>query len=136
MPVLYFTYSVMVFIYCSRFDLSFKSRLLVAWAAWALIPFVTYASIRFGEVGIDIFKSIRPLFLSIIPGEESTINDLRKARAELQKTITTLINELAPQIYPDFDSKRILDPSPADRPSRSASGTNLAQTIYNTAAQP
>ncbi|KAG0280659.1 hypothetical protein BGZ96_001471 [Linnemannia gamsii] len=136
MPVLYFSYSVMVFIYCGRFDFAFKSRLLIAWAAWALIPFVTYASIRFGEVGIDIFKSIRPLFLSIIPGQENTIDDLRKARSELQKTITSLINELAPEIYPDFDSTRILDPSPNDRPSRSASGTNLAQTIFNTAAQP
>ncbi|KAF9284426.1 glycerol-3-phosphate O-acyltransferase [Linnemannia elongata] len=136
MPVLYFSYSVMVFIYCGRFDLAFKSRLLIAWAAWALIPFVTYASIRFGEVGIDIFKSIRPLFLSIIPGEENTINELRRARSELQRTITDLINELAPEIYPDFDSTRILDPKPNDRPSRSASGTNLAQTIFNTAAQP
>ncbi|GJJ77683.1 glycerol-3-phosphate O-acyltransferase / dihydroxyacetone phosphate acyltransferase [Entomortierella parvispora] len=136
MPVLYFSYSVLVFIYCGRFDISFTSRLLIAWAAWACIPFVTYASIRFGEQGIDIFKSIRPLFLSIIPGEESTINDLRAARAELRKTITDLINELAPEIYPDFDSTRILDPSPNDRPSRSVSGTNLAQTIFNTAALP
>ncbi|KAF9536928.1 hypothetical protein EC957_009350 [Mortierella hygrophila] len=136
MPVLYFSYAVMVFIYCGRFDLALKPRLLIAWAAWALIPFVTYASIRFGEVGIDIFKSIRPLFLSIIPGEESTIDELRRARSELQKTITDLINELAPEIYPDFDSTRILDPKPNDRPSRSASGTNLAQTIFNTAAQP
>ncbi|KAI1291300.1 hypothetical protein EDD11_009025, partial [Mortierella claussenii] len=136
MPVLYFSYSVLVFVYCGRFDISLITRLLIAWAAWALIPFVTYASIRFGEQGIDIFKSIRPLFLSIIPGEENTINDLRNARAELRKTITSLINELAPEIYPDFDSTRILDPSPNDRPSRSASGTNLAQTIFNTAAQP
>ncbi|KAG0311629.1 hypothetical protein BGZ99_010008 [Dissophora globulifera] len=136
MPILYFSYSVLVFFYCGRFEVSLKTRLLIAWAAWALIPFFTYASIRFGEVGVDIFKSIRPLFMSIIPGEENTINDLRKARAELQKTITDLINELAPQIYPDFDSTRILDPSPNDRPSRSASGTNLAQTIFNTAAQP
>ncbi|KAI1295154.1 hypothetical protein EDD11_007960 [Mortierella claussenii] len=144
MPVLYFSYSVMVFIICGRwFDISWTTRLLVAWAAWACIPFVTYASIRFGEVGIDIFKSIRPLFLSIIPGEENTINELRKSRAELQRTINELINELAPEIYPDFDSKRIMDPSPNDRPSRaasrSASGTNLAQTIFNTvntAAQP
>ncbi|KAG0362530.1 hypothetical protein BC939DRAFT_444573 [Gamsiella multidivaricata] len=136
MPVLYFSYSVLVFVYCGQFDLSLKARLLIAWAAWALIPFVTYASIRFGEQGLDIMKSIRPLFLSIIPGEQDTMDDLRKARAELQKTITDLINELAPEIYPDFDSTRIIDPSPNDRPSRSASGTNLAQTIFSTAAQP
>ncbi|KAG0218144.1 hypothetical protein B0O80DRAFT_444465 [Mortierella sp. GBAus27b] len=142
MPVLYFSYSVMVFLHCGRYDMTLKSRLLISWAAWALIPFVTYASIRFGEVGIDILKSIRPLFLSIT-GEDNTIDDLRRSRAELQKTINQLINELAPEIYPDFDSKRILDPSPNDRPSRSASrsasGTNLAQTIFksmNTAAAP
>ncbi|KAF9372942.1 hypothetical protein BGX21_004619 [Mortierella sp. AD011] len=136
MPILYFSYSVMVFIYCGRFDIYMSTRLLIAWAAWALIPFVTYASIRFGEQGFDIFKSIRPLFLSIIPGQESTIDDLRNSRAELKKTVTNLINELAPEIYPDFDSTRILDPSPNDRPSRSASSTNLAQSIFNSAAQP
>ncbi|KAF9169922.1 hypothetical protein BGX21_009592 [Mortierella sp. AD011] len=135
MPVLYFSYSVIVFIYCRRFDFPLATRVLVAWAAWACIPFATYASIRFGEVGVDVFKSIRPLFLSLIPGEDDTINELRRSRAELQKTINALINELAPEIYPDFDSKRILDPSPNDRPSRSASrsasGTNLAQTVFN-----
>ncbi|KAF9993126.1 hypothetical protein BGZ80_008722 [Entomortierella chlamydospora] len=136
MPILYFSYSVMVFIYCGRFDIYMSTRLLIAWAAWALIPFVTYASIRFGEQGFDILKSIRPLFLSIIPGEESTIDDLRNSRAELKKTVTNLINELAPEIYPDFDSTRILDLSPNDRPSRSASSTNLAQSIFNSAAQP
>ncbi|KAF9375249.1 hypothetical protein CPB97_011577 [Podila verticillata] len=136
MPTLYFVYAVIVFFYCGRFDLSLKPRFLIAWASWAFIPFITYASIRFGEQGVDIFKSIRPLFLSIIPGEENTINELRKSRHELQKTITLLINELAPEIYPDFDSKRILDPSPNDRPSRSASGSNLAQTIFATATQP
>ncbi|KAF9346514.1 hypothetical protein BGX26_001962 [Mortierella sp. AD094] len=136
MPILYFSYSVMVFIYCGRFDIYVWTRLLIAWAAWALIPFVTYASIRFGEQGFDILKSIRPLSLSIIPGEENTIDDLRKSRAELKKTVTSLINELAPEIYPDFDSTRILDPSPDDRPSRSASSTNLAQSIFNSAAQP
>ncbi|KAF8983662.1 hypothetical protein BGZ46_009802 [Entomortierella lignicola] len=136
MPILYFSYSVLVFIYCSRFDIHLTTRLLIAWAAWALIPFVTYASIRFGEQGVDILKSIRPLFLSIIPGEENTIDELRKSRAELKKTVTNLINELGPEIYPDFDSLRILDPSPNDRPARSASNTNLAQSIFTSAAQP
>ncbi|KAF9397723.1 hypothetical protein BGZ94_006226 [Podila epigama] len=137
MPTLYFVYAAIFFLYCGRFDISLKPRLLLAWASWTLIPFITYASIRFGEQGVDIFKSIRPLFLSIIPGEENTIVELRKSRHELQKTITQLINELAPEIYPDFDSKRILDPSPNDRqPSRSASGTNLAQTFFATATQP
>lgn len=79
MPVLYFTYSVMFFIYLRRYDMTLLHRLLTAWAAWALIPFVTYASIRFGEVGVDIFKSIRPLFLSIT-GEDNTIDDLRHPR--------------------------------------------------------
>ncbi|KAF9947514.1 hypothetical protein BGZ65_008752, partial [Modicella reniformis] len=135
MPVLYFSYSVIVFIICRRFDISLTTRLLIAWATWVFNPFITYASIRFGEIGIDVFKSIRPLFLSIT-GDDNTIELLRKSRTELQKTINQLINELAPEIYPDFDSKRILDPSPHDRPSRSASrsasGTNLAQTIFKT----
>ncbi|KAF9086482.1 hypothetical protein BGX27_003178 [Mortierella sp. AM989] len=136
MPVLYFSYSAMVFIYCGRFDICLKTRLLIAWVTWALIPFVTYASIQFGEQGIDILKSIRPLFLSIIPGEENIIDDLRNSRAELKKTVTNLINELAPEIYPDFDSTRILGSSPDDQPSRSSSSTNLAQSIFNSAAQP
>ncbi|KAG0265433.1 hypothetical protein DFQ27_000647 [Actinomortierella ambigua] len=136
MPTLYYFYAFLFFIYLRHYDLSFKTRILLGWAAWACIPYITYASIRFGETGIDIMRSLRPLFISILPGQESTIEELRQSRAELQKTINELINELAPEIYPDFDQNRILSPSPNDRPSRSASGTNLAQTIFNTAAAP
>ncbi|KAG0243139.1 hypothetical protein BGW41_002779 [Actinomortierella wolfii] len=136
MPTLYFLYAFMFFLYLRYYDISLKARLLLGWAAWACIPYITYASIRFGETGIDIMRSLRPLFISILPGQESTIEELRQSRAELQKTINELINELAPEIYPDFDQNRIMSPSPNDRPSRSASGTNLAQTIFNTAAAP
>ncbi|KAF9914242.1 hypothetical protein BX616_008666 [Lobosporangium transversale] len=143
-PVLYFLYAVIILIYSGRFELPLKTRFLISWAAWAFIPFVTYASIRFGEQGLDIFQSIRPLFLYVL-GEEDVVNDLRKARAELQKTINELINELAPEIFPDFDSFRILDPKTAEQsdqpsqpsqPSQPASSAGLTQTILDTAVQP
>lgn len=54
-----------------------------------------------------ILRSIRPLFLSLLPWAKSPIKNLRTVREQLSTDITNLINELAPQIYHDFDAERI-----------------------------
>lgn len=56
----------------------------------------------------DIFRSIRPLFLSLLPWTRPNIENLRNVREKLSDDLTNLINRLAPQIYPDFDIERII----------------------------
>lgn len=73
-----------------------------------VFPSVTFAALRFGETGMDILKSLRPLVLSLNPTSANTLVKLRKDRETLSAQVTEVINTLGPEIYPDFDSKRII----------------------------
>lgn len=61
---------------------------------------------------MDIIKSLRPLILSLGPSSGNTLVKLRAKRASLVEQVTQLINELGPELYPDFDHHRIIsDPN-------------------------
>lgn len=84
---------------------------------WMIVPFgmilfptLCIAALRFGEVGMDIAKSLRPLLLALNPTSSNSLVKLRRRRAELSAEVTDLINELGPEIFPDFDATRIANP--------------------------
>ena len=68
---------------------------------------------------------------------------LRKQRAELSKEVTDLINELGPELFPDFDRMRIIHTeegqmakSPTSPDSRGRSWTDVFYTIRSGEASP
>ena len=69
---------------------------------------ITFAALRFGESGMDIFKSLRPLVLSLNPTSSNTLVKLRERREILSYEVTELINTLGPEMFPDFDAARIV----------------------------
>ena len=73
-----------------------------------VFPSITFAALRFGETGMDIVKSLRPLVLSLNPTSANTLVKLRKKRAELSAQVTELINTLGPEMFPDFESSRVI----------------------------
>ena len=75
---------------------------------WIIFPSITFAALRFGEIGMDIFKSLRPLMLSLNPTSANTLQKLREKRAQLSREVTDVINTLGPEMFPDFDSTRII----------------------------
>lgn len=75
---------------------------------FVFFPAITFAALRFGEVGMDIVKSLRPLVLSLNPASSHTIHNLRERRAQLSAEVTDMINTLGPEVFPDFDSSRIV----------------------------
>ncbi|EZF29144.1 hypothetical protein H109_01093 [Trichophyton interdigitale MR816] len=87
-----------------------------AWVPlWTIVPFgfwifpsITFAALRIGEIGMDILKSLRPLVLSLNPSSANTLVRLRERRAELSIQVTDLINTLGPEMFPDFDSSRVV----------------------------
>ena len=93
----------------------------VAIGGLIFFPAVCFMALRFGEIGMDIFKSIRPLFLCINPGSSNILVKLEGRREDLTERINDLINELGPQLFPDFDSQRIIDDPqhPLHSPDRS-----------------
>ena len=71
-------------------------------------PSITFAALRIGETGMDIVKSLRPLVLSLYPTSANTLQKLREKRATLSREVTEVINTLGPEMFPDFDSVRII----------------------------
>ena len=83
-------------------------------------PAMCFMALRFGEVGMDIAKSLRPLMLTLYPSERNTLTKLKSKRDELTVRIDGIINELGPELFPDFDAQRIIqDPNhPLHEPER------------------
>ncbi|KAK4554696.1 Glycerol-3-phosphate/dihydroxyacetone phosphate acyltransferase [Recurvomyces mirabilis] len=109
-------------------------------------PFICFGALRFGEIGMDIFKSLRPLMLSISPTSKNTLVKLRERRESLQNQINDIINELGPELFPDFDKRRIIsedEAEPVERPRtppegrhRSESGAEEIDVAHLTASPP
>jgi glycerol-3-phosphate O-acyltransferase/dihydroxyacetone phosphate acyltransferase len=73
-----------------------------------LYPTVTYAALRFGEVAMDIFKSLGPLWRVMNPFSNSELVKLQKRRENLAFRVNEIINTLGPELFDDFYSKRII----------------------------
>ncbi|KAF4125547.1 glycerol-3-phosphate O-acyltransferase / dihydroxyacetone phosphate acyltransferase [Geosmithia morbida] len=84
---------------------------LVYCAVWPAMVGITFGALRFGEVGMDILKSLRPLVLCLWPMSGFSIQKLRVRRAELSGQVTDLINTLGPEMFADFDRTRLVSSS-------------------------
>ncbi|EFX01016.1 glycerol-3-phosphate acyltransferase [Grosmannia clavigera kw1407] len=137
--------------YCVLFVIKFGSDRLwgyvPAWATeapwwlvfltgWIVFPLITFAALRFGEVGMDIVKSLRPLVLCMIPASSYNIHKLRERRAELQVRVTDLVNTLGPEMFPDFPHKRLVKVPVGNGDARlSGSTTSRPATATQTTTQ-
>ena len=112
-PILYATYTVLLTYW------THKNRVQGYMPEWVplwmvvifgivLFPSITFAALRIGETGMDIVKSLRPLVLSLYPTSANTLQRLREKRATLSHEVTHVINTLGPEMFPDFDSARII----------------------------
>ncbi|KAH6633333.1 CTR1 suppressor protein [Boeremia exigua] len=73
-----------------------------------IYPTVTYAALRFGEVAMDILKSLVPLWKMMNPFSSEELVKIKQRRENLAERVNELINELGPEMFDDFYSKRIL----------------------------
>lgn len=112
-PLLYATYTALLtwWTYRNRVQ-GYIPTWVPLWAVITLsmifFPSITFAALRFGETGMDILKSLRPLVLSLNPTSANTLVKLRKTRATLSAQVTEIINTLGPEMFPDFDSNRVV----------------------------
>jgi glycerol-3-phosphate O-acyltransferase/dihydroxyacetone phosphate acyltransferase len=96
---------------------------------------VTYGALRFGEVAMDILKSLGPLWKAMNPFSNSELAKLQERREHLAQRVNAIINELGPEMYADFYSKRIIqdpfskeeDLSPPHTPPRIKSDAEAAK---------
>lgn len=112
-PVLYnfYTISLTYWTYRNRVQ-GYMPEWVPLWGVvifgYIFFPAITFAALRFGEVGMDIVKSLRPLVLSLNPTSNNTIHKLREKKAQLSAEVTDVINTLGPEMFPDFDAARIV----------------------------
>ncbi|KAI7833925.1 hypothetical protein BX661DRAFT_177821 [Kickxella alabastrina] len=97
-PLLYTVYSLVALVPALASVVTWRSWSIYL-CSWALASFMSYTALVFGEQAIDIVKSVRPLFLTLIWL-------LVAQRDELSNDITELVNELGPHIYPEFSKTR------------------------------
>ncbi|AEO58890.1 hypothetical protein MYCTH_2306608 [Thermothelomyces thermophilus ATCC 42464] len=136
-PVLYgaYTFLTMYWVYMDRLGglvPEWVSLWMVFWACWIIFPSITFAALRFGEVGMDILKSLRPLALCINPSSSYSISQLRERRAELSAQVTSIINAIGPEMFPDFEHTRLV----FDAYSRGVSNDVSNAFLNNTGSGP
>ncbi|KAG2237858.1 hypothetical protein INT48_002159 [Thamnidium elegans] len=103
-PALYGIYAFIYLVYLvkRRPTLSHKAKIFRASIVWAIQPILHYLLMRLGDTGLDIYKSIRPLFLAIRNPEAGGI--IRSMRKDLSQDISQFINEHAPELDLDYKS--------------------------------
>ncbi|KAI9888548.1 MAG: hypothetical protein M1814_006818 [Vezdaea aestivalis] len=112
-PILYAFYTILIAIWTYRNRVGGRvpewvPLWIVVAAGMIAFPSITFMALRFGEIGMDIFKSLRPLVLSLNPTSVNSLVRLRQDRSRLSSQVTELINTLGPEMFPDFDATRII----------------------------
>lgn len=106
-PALYIFYSILgtILIVKSRLLPPNFSRVLIFLYCYFWSVLTTYASLRTGEIGVDYYKSLKPLFYSMINHDRAfqQINDLKQSRKILAEKVTDFCNRLGPNIFEDYE---------------------------------
>lgn len=76
-----------------------RSLWLVFCASYALCVSITYAALIVGESGMDLFKGLIPVYLSL--QDPIRLNNLKLQRRELAAEITEVVDKFGMEMYPD-----------------------------------
>ncbi|EDO15650.1 hypothetical protein Kpol_473p9 [Vanderwaltozyma polyspora DSM 70294] len=137
-PILYITYSLILVYTASTHRnwlswlwIPFSNKVMQFFYFYGLLVLTTYGSLKTGEVGMDLLKSLAPLFVTLLYPED-TITDIQKLRNELSDEITDICNELGPEVIPNFESYRNSRKSDEDKSdSRSSSVTRSRSSSFS-----
>jgi glycerol-3-phosphate O-acyltransferase/dihydroxyacetone phosphate acyltransferase len=121
-PVLYSFYAFLATLVAIKAQAPLKWRIWTPFLVAMVLPFMNYASLKFGEAGMDVLKSLRPLVVALVPGQQRSLDRLKAMRVQLSNEVAELINEFGPKLYEDFDEWRILVPSASVPPSTGKPG--------------
>ena len=71
-----------------------------------ILPFTCYSALRMGEIGVDIWKSLKPLRIAM--SDTKVLETLQDRRDALTEELGALTETFAPEVFPDFDRYRVL----------------------------
>lgn len=90
-PIVYAIYGTIAVLLSFKYGLPLRYKLWIPVFLTIAIPSIGYSALKFGEVGMDIYKSLRPLAVSLWPGNSKEILRLRQMRAELSEELSDLV---------------------------------------------
>jgi len=121
-PVLYTFYAFIATFLAIKVGAPLKWKIWTPTLVFVALPFMNYAALKFGEAGMDVLKSLRPLIVALIPGQQRSLDKLKSMRLQLSNEVADLINDFGPLLYKDFNEWRILVPSASVPPSSGTPG--------------
>ncbi|KAJ4487991.1 glycerol-3-phosphate O-acyltransferase [Lentinula aciculospora] len=120
-PVLYLLYAFLATLIAIRAHATTGWKIMTPLIVFMALPFMNIAALKFGEAGMDVLKSLRPLVVASVPGQQRTLDKLRAMREQLSNEVVDVINDFGPKLYEDFNQWRIL-PSASAPPSSGTPG--------------
>lgn len=127
-PPLYIIYVSFAIWLAVKYDVPRKYITWIPMGMLFALPSIGYSALKFGEVGMDVYKSLRPLLLSL-SGDQKQLERVRKMRSELQAELHAVIEEYAPKIWENFEQTRIHTPL-ADVPPLTPDGRKSSSLGY------
>jgi glycerol-3-phosphate O-acyltransferase/dihydroxyacetone phosphate acyltransferase len=81
---------------------------------FGLLIAITFAGLRIGEVGVDIIKSLPPLFVALSPKSAHALAEIRTQRQGLSARVVEVVDTFGLQIFPDLEPEMLDTSSPQD----------------------
>ncbi|KAI0928787.1 hypothetical protein AcV7_008831 [Taiwanofungus camphoratus] len=121
-PILCGFYAFLATMVAIRANVSLEWRIWTPFLVTIALPFVGYAALKFGEAGMDVLKSLRPLIVALAPGQQRSLNRLKAMRIEVSNELAEVVREFGPQLYENYDDLRVSVPSASVPPSSGQPG--------------
>ncbi|KAL1584530.1 hypothetical protein WHR41_07084 [Cladosporium halotolerans] len=74
-------------------------------ASFGVLVAISFAGLRFGETGVDIVKSLRPLFIVLWSRSGNVLIDIRVERQGLSTRVKEVVHAFGPESVRDLESK-------------------------------
>ncbi|KAG0141415.1 hypothetical protein CROQUDRAFT_292770 [Cronartium quercuum f. sp. fusiforme G11] len=91
-PPLYITYVAIAISLALKYDIPRKYVVWTPLAMLVALPSIGYSALKFGEVGMDVYKSLRPLLLSLLINQKQ-LDKIKRMREELQEELHSVIED-------------------------------------------
>jgi glycerol-3-phosphate O-acyltransferase / dihydroxyacetone phosphate acyltransferase len=76
---------------------------VIVLSSYTILSTITYASLLFGEEGLDILKSLYPLVLSLSPWSSQMVEALEEERRVLVLRVKEAVDQFGSEIFPDCE---------------------------------
>lgn len=97
-PLLYILWSILITFYFRQYSMS---KVLIFALSYIGCVMITYSALIVGDIGMDILKSIKPLYTSII--SPNGFKELQRERRALTVKIVNMINQGEAGFFPGFN---------------------------------